>query len=156
MFLGGNSCSFMYYYFLYLCIWGFCFSFLILTESHVFCCQYCLFLSMLNCFWCTASILIFADTLSTHRHACGAATWRTLYILIKAICFADWGPNIDVVGFCFLDLASNYQPPDSLVKWLEAGKGPIYVGFGSLVSFFALNFYFYFYFCLWILYFDET
>ncbi|XP_059436708.1 sterol 3-beta-glucosyltransferase UGT80A2-like isoform X3 [Corylus avellana] len=45
----------------------------------------------------------------------------------------DWGPNIDVVGFCFLDLASNYQPPDSLVKWLEAGKGPIYVGFGSLV-----------------------
>ncbi|XP_059436707.1 sterol 3-beta-glucosyltransferase UGT80A2-like isoform X2 [Corylus avellana] len=44
----------------------------------------------------------------------------------------DWGPNIDVVGFCFLDLASNYQPPDSLVKWLEAGKGPIYVGFGSL------------------------
>jgi sterol 3beta-glucosyltransferase len=51
-------------------------------------------------------------------------------ILIKAICFADWGPNIDVVGFCFLDLASNYQPPDSLVKWLEAGKEPIYVGFG--------------------------
>lgn len=44
----------------------------------------------------------------------------------------DWGPNIDVVGFCFLDLASNYQPPDSLVKWLEAGKEPIYVGFGSL------------------------
>ncbi|KAG6703307.1 hypothetical protein I3842_07G077200 [Carya illinoinensis] len=44
----------------------------------------------------------------------------------------DWGPNIDVVGFCFLDLASNYQPADSLVKWLEAGKEPIYIGFGSL------------------------
>ncbi|KAI4350144.1 hypothetical protein L6164_010653 [Bauhinia variegata] len=44
----------------------------------------------------------------------------------------DWGPNIDVVGFCFLDLASNYEPPELLVKWLEAGEKPIYVGFGSL------------------------
>ncbi|XP_024992015.1 sterol 3-beta-glucosyltransferase UGT80A2-like isoform X1 [Cynara cardunculus var. scolymus] len=44
----------------------------------------------------------------------------------------DWGPHIDVVGFCFLDLASNYVPPDSLVEWLENGKKPIYIGFGSL------------------------
>nr|CAB3486441.1 unnamed protein product [Digitaria exilis] len=45
----------------------------------------------------------------------------------------NWGPKIDVVGFCFLDLASNYVPPEPLVKWLEAGEKPIYVGFGSLV-----------------------
>ncbi|CAN6242466.1 unnamed protein product [Urochloa humidicola] len=44
----------------------------------------------------------------------------------------DWGPKIDVVGFCFLDLASNYVPPESLAKWLEAGDKPIYIGFGSL------------------------
>ncbi|XP_057470981.1 sterol 3-beta-glucosyltransferase UGT80A2-like isoform X1 [Actinidia eriantha] len=44
----------------------------------------------------------------------------------------DWGPKIDVVGFCFLNLASNYVPPDSLVKWLEDGEKPIYIGFGSL------------------------
>lgn len=44
----------------------------------------------------------------------------------------DWGPKVDVVGFCFLDLASNYQPPQELVKWLEAGEKPIYIGFGSL------------------------
>lgn len=44
----------------------------------------------------------------------------------------DWGPKVDVVGFCFLDLASNYEPPESLVKWLEAGSKPIYIGFGSL------------------------
>ncbi|KAK9291624.1 hypothetical protein L1049_019573 [Liquidambar formosana] len=44
----------------------------------------------------------------------------------------DWGLNIDVVGFCFLDLASNYKPPDSLVKWLKDGTKPIYIGFGSL------------------------
>lgn len=47
---------------------------------------------------------------------------------------ADWGPKIDVVGFCFLDLASNYEPPEALVKWLQAGEQPVYVGFGSLVS----------------------
>lgn len=41
-----------------------------------------------------------------------------------------------MVGFCFLDLASNYEPPQELVKWLEAGQKPIYIGFGSLVSFF--------------------
>uniref|UniRef100_A0A1J3GFC6 sterol 3beta-glucosyltransferase n=1 Tax=Noccaea caerulescens TaxID=107243 RepID=A0A1J3GFC6_NOCCA len=44
----------------------------------------------------------------------------------------DWGPQIDVVGFCFLDLASNYEPPAELVEWLEAGDKPIYIGFGSL------------------------
>lgn len=44
----------------------------------------------------------------------------------------DWGPHIDVVGFCFLDLASTYVPPDSLVEWLQNGKKPIYIGFGSL------------------------
>lgn len=51
--------------------------------------------------------------------------------------FADWGPKVDVVGFCFLDLASNYEPPEELVKWLEAGEKPIYIGFGSLVSSFT-------------------
>ncbi|KAJ9703218.1 hypothetical protein PVL29_004844 [Vitis rotundifolia] len=46
----------------------------------------------------------------------------------------DWGHNIDVVGFCFLDLASNYIPPESLVEWLDLDKKPrpIYIGFGSL------------------------
>ncbi|CAN8260195.1 unnamed protein product [Cochlearia groenlandica] len=44
----------------------------------------------------------------------------------------DWGPHIDVMGFCFLDLASNYEPPSELVEWLEAGDKPIYIGFGSL------------------------
>lgn len=49
----------------------------------------------------------------------------------------DWGPNTDVVGFCFLDLASSYIPQVSLLKWLEDGKKPIYIGFGSLVSILA-------------------
>ncbi|KAL6639462.1 hypothetical protein ACP70R_023192 [Stipagrostis hirtigluma subsp. patula] len=44
----------------------------------------------------------------------------------------DWGPKIDVVGFCFLDLASNYEPPETLLRWLGSGDKPIYIGFGSL------------------------
>ncbi|CAM8965391.1 unnamed protein product [Rhodiola kirilowii] len=44
----------------------------------------------------------------------------------------DWGPKVDVVGFCFLDLASNYEPPQPLLQWLQAGDAPIYIGFGSL------------------------
>ncbi|KAJ0792529.1 putative sterol 3-beta-glucosyltransferase [Helianthus annuus] len=53
-------------------------------------------------------------------------------VCILYLSFIDWGPKIDVVGFCFLDLASNYQPPEDLVKWLKAGPKPIYIGFGSL------------------------
>lgn len=44
----------------------------------------------------------------------------------------DWGLKVDVVGFCFLDLASNFEPPESLSNWLKAGPRPIYIGFGSL------------------------
>lgn len=45
-----------------------------------------------------------------------------------------------MVGFCFLDLASNYEPPQELVTWLKAGPKPIYIGFGSLVSLFSFLF----------------
>ncbi|KAI4089429.1 MAG: hypothetical protein LQ344_005431 [Seirophora lacunosa] len=46
---------------------------------------------------------------------------------------SDWGPEIDIAGFVFLDLASSFKPPDALSQFLEAGEPPIYVGFGSIV-----------------------
>ncbi|KAI4267035.1 MAG: hypothetical protein LQ337_008552 [Flavoplaca oasis] len=46
---------------------------------------------------------------------------------------ADWGPEIDIAGFVFLDLASSFKPPDMLTEFLEAGEPPVYVGFGSIV-----------------------
>ena len=46
---------------------------------------------------------------------------------------ADWGPEIDIAGFVFLDLASSFKPPKSLTKFLEAGEPPVYIGFGSIV-----------------------
>ncbi|KAI1805579.1 glycosyltransferase family 1 protein [Daldinia bambusicola] len=45
----------------------------------------------------------------------------------------DWGEEIDVSGFVFLDLASSFKPPKDLVKFLESGETPVYIGFGSIV-----------------------
>ncbi|KAL8814666.1 MAG: hypothetical protein Q9223_006127 [Gallowayella weberi] len=46
---------------------------------------------------------------------------------------SDWGPEIDIAGFVFLDLASSFRPPTSLSEFLEAGEPPVYIGFGSIV-----------------------
>ncbi|KAL9124890.1 MAG: hypothetical protein Q9217_005833 [Psora testacea] len=45
----------------------------------------------------------------------------------------DWGPEIEVAGFVFLDLASSFKPPETLTKFLDAGEPPVYIGFGSIV-----------------------
>ena len=45
----------------------------------------------------------------------------------------DYGPNIDIVGFVFLELANSFKPPEELVKFLDAGEPPVYIGFGSIV-----------------------
>lgn len=45
----------------------------------------------------------------------------------------DWGPEIDIAGFVFLDLASSFKPPEDLQKFLDEGEPPIYIGFGSIV-----------------------
>ncbi|KAH8831439.1 UDP-Glycosyltransferase/glycogen phosphorylase [Flagelloscypha sp. PMI_526] len=46
---------------------------------------------------------------------------------------ADWNNNMDVAGFYFLDLATNYTPSSDLAEFLAAGDAPIYIGFGSVV-----------------------
>lgn len=46
---------------------------------------------------------------------------------------SDWGPEIDIAGFVFLDLASSFKPPQTLSDFLEAGDPPVYIGFGSIV-----------------------
>ncbi|QIX00753.1 hypothetical protein AMS68_006270 [Peltaster fructicola] len=46
---------------------------------------------------------------------------------------ADWGPEIDLAGFAFLDLASSFDPPKELSDFLDAGEPPVYIGFGSIV-----------------------
>ncbi|KIX02480.1 uncharacterized protein Z518_08421 [Rhinocladiella mackenziei CBS 650.93] len=46
---------------------------------------------------------------------------------------ADWGSFIDISGFYFLNLSTNYHPPRELVDFLDAGPPPVYIGFGSIV-----------------------
>ncbi|CAK4032545.1 glycosyltransferase family 1 [Lecanosticta acicola] len=45
----------------------------------------------------------------------------------------DWGPEIDISGFVFMELAQNFEPPQDLVDFLDAGEPPVYIGFGSIV-----------------------
>ncbi|PPD81365.1 hypothetical protein GOBAR_DD21691 [Gossypium barbadense] len=43
-----------------------------------------------------------------------------------------WGPLVDVVGYCFLNLGSKYRPREEFVQWIQKGPQPIYIGFGSM------------------------
>jgi len=45
----------------------------------------------------------------------------------------DWGKYIDVSGFYFLNLATDYTPEEDLARFLAAGPPPVYIGFGSIV-----------------------
>ncbi|XP_010525204.1 PREDICTED: sterol 3-beta-glucosyltransferase UGT80B1 isoform X2 [Tarenaya hassleriana] len=45
---------------------------------------------------------------------------------------SDWGPLVDVLGYCFLNLGSKYQPQEDFVRWIKRGSPPIYIGFGSM------------------------
>ncbi|GAB1524076.1 hypothetical protein RhiTH_007228 [Rhizoctonia solani] len=56
-----------------------------------------------------------------------------LYHLFSGGLWVNRGHATDVVGFYFLDLATEYTPPDDLIKFLDAGEPPIYIGFGSIV-----------------------
>lgn len=43
----------------------------------------------------------------------------------------DWSNNVHNTGYWFLD-EDDWIPPEELQKFLQAGKPPVYVGFGSL------------------------
>jgi UDP:flavonoid glycosyltransferase YjiC (YdhE family) len=44
----------------------------------------------------------------------------------------DWDANTHVTGYWFLDPPADWTPPAALVKFLQAGDPPVYVGFGSM------------------------
>jgi len=47
---------------------------------------------------------------------------------------ADWNERIHMTGFWFLERATDWQPPNDLVRFLNDGAPPIYIGFGSMSS----------------------
>jgi sterol 3beta-glucosyltransferase len=45
---------------------------------------------------------------------------------------ADWDEFSVVTGYWFLDAPSDWQPEPNLVKFLQHGSPPVYIGFGSM------------------------
>lgn len=45
----------------------------------------------------------------------------------------DWSPDVHITGYWRLDEAE-WQPPDDLVRFLEAGTAPVFIGFGSMIA----------------------
>jgi sterol 3beta-glucosyltransferase len=45
---------------------------------------------------------------------------------------ADWPGHVHLTGYWFLDDEPGWQPPATLVDFLNRGKPPVYVGFGSI------------------------
>lgn len=44
----------------------------------------------------------------------------------------DWGQDIHITGYWFLDAEDSWTPPDELLNFLNAGPPPVYIGFGSM------------------------
>lgn len=60
--------------------------------------------------------------------------WLLLYGYSPAVVPppSDWPDWIQVTGFWFLDRPREWQAPAGLVRFLESGPPPVYVGFGSM------------------------
>jgi len=44
----------------------------------------------------------------------------------------DWDDYHHVTGYWFLDAQSDWQPSEDLLRFLESGPPPVYIGFGSM------------------------
>jgi sterol 3beta-glucosyltransferase len=46
----------------------------------------------------------------------------------------DWGDNIQVTGYWFLDQTDDFEPSAVLLDFINGGPPPVYIGFGSMVD----------------------
>lgn len=47
----------------------------------------------------------------------------------------DWDESSIVTGYWFLDTPANWQPDPELIRFLQEGSTPVYIGFGSMSMF---------------------
>lgn len=47
---------------------------------------------------------------------------------------ADWGEDVHITGYWFLDAEAEWNPPADLVNFLEQGPPPVFIGFGSMAQ----------------------
>ena len=45
---------------------------------------------------------------------------------------ADWDEYQHITGYWFLDSPPDWRPPTDLLRFLDSGPPPVYVGFGSM------------------------
>ncbi len=46
----------------------------------------------------------------------------------------EWGDEIHITGYWFLEATDGWQPPASLVDFLKSGPPPVFIGFGSMTG----------------------
>jgi UDP:flavonoid glycosyltransferase YjiC (YdhE family) len=46
----------------------------------------------------------------------------------------EWGDEVHVTGYWFLEKVANWEPPAHLVDFLKSGPPPVFIGFGSMVN----------------------
>ena len=46
----------------------------------------------------------------------------------------EWGDEVHITGYWFLERPADWQPPADLVDFLESGSPPVFIGFGSMVN----------------------
>ncbi|ABZ82646.1 udp-glucuronosyltransferase family, putative [Heliomicrobium modesticaldum Ice1] len=44
----------------------------------------------------------------------------------------DWNSHIHQSGYWFVEEPTDYQPSEALIRFLQAGEKPVYIGFGSV------------------------
>ena len=47
---------------------------------------------------------------------------------------SDWNENTHVTGYWFVDESDDWQPPQTLLDFLQAGPPPVCIGFGSMAN----------------------
>jgi sterol 3beta-glucosyltransferase len=79
--------------------------------------------------WVAISPVELLSSVGCSSSAC--CVWLQPHLLPRP---ADWGEWLQVSGHWFLDDQKDWQPSDELLRFLEAGKPPVYIGFGSMVD----------------------
>lgn len=46
----------------------------------------------------------------------------------------EWGDEVHITGYWFLEKPADWKPPAGLVDFLESGSPPVFIGFGSMVD----------------------
>lgn len=46
----------------------------------------------------------------------------------------EWGDEVHITGYWFLEKSVDWQPPRSLIDFLQSGSAPVFIGFGSMTG----------------------